>query len=111
MYFNGFSHTYSINKYGTAHCVIRGDTQVEFSKLSCISVHSPRGLPVGFILLPCSVYVLFSPNLCFISFLYLDLYVPRDDAWVRWGSSMRAGHLCVLVRILAGGGVGAVGPV
>ena len=25
------------------------------------------------------VYVLLSPNLCFISFLYLDLYVLGDD--------------------------------
>ena len=27
-------------------------------------------------------YVLLSPFLCFISFLYLDLYVLRDDAWI-----------------------------
>ena len=26
--------------------------------------------------------VLFSPYLCFISFLYLDLYVLGDDAWI-----------------------------
>ena len=28
-------------------------------------------------------YLLLSPYLCFISFLYLDLYVLRDDALVR----------------------------
>ena len=27
-------------------------------------------------------YVLMSPYLCFISFLYLDLYVLGDDAWM-----------------------------
>ena len=27
-------------------------------------------------------YVLISPYLCFISFLYLDLYVVGDDAWI-----------------------------
>ena len=33
----------------------------------------------------CSViqfYLLLSPNLCFISFLYLDLYVLGDDALI-----------------------------
>ena len=27
--------------------------------------------------------VLLSPYLCFISFLYFDLYVLGDDAWIR----------------------------
>ena len=27
-------------------------------------------------------YLLLSPYLCFISFLYLDLYVLGDDAWI-----------------------------
>ena len=27
-------------------------------------------------------YVLLSPCLCFVSFLYLDLYVLGDDAWI-----------------------------
>ena len=27
-------------------------------------------------------YVLLSPYLCFISFLYLDLYVLGNDAWI-----------------------------
>ena len=27
-------------------------------------------------------YVLLSPYPCFISFLYLDLYVLGDDAWI-----------------------------
>ena len=29
-----------------------------------------------------SFYVLLSPYLCFISFLYLDLYVLGDDAFI-----------------------------
>ena len=32
LYSGGFSHTYSYNKYGTAHCVLKG-SQVEFSKI------------------------------------------------------------------------------
>ena len=27
-------------------------------------------------------YVLLSPNLCFISLLYLNLYVLGDDVWI-----------------------------
>ena len=43
--------------------------------------------PTGFYLLDfiCSsiqFYVLLSPDLCFISILYLDLYVLGDDAWI-----------------------------
>ena len=43
--------------------------------------------------------VLLSPFLCFISFLYLDLYVLRDDAWISYGSLMQTQHLCVLIHI------------
>ena len=28
------------------------------------------------------LYVLLSPYLCFITFLYLDLYVLEDDPWI-----------------------------
>ena len=41
-----------------------------------------RGLPVGFLLLRYSVLLLLSPYLCFISLLYLDLYVLGDDALI-----------------------------
>ena len=37
--------------------------------------------------------------LCFISFLYLDLYVLGDDALISYGSFMQTKHLCVLVHI------------
>ena len=39
------------------------------------------------------------PCLCFVSFLYLDLYVMGDGALVVWGSLVRAWHLCVLIHI------------
>ena len=43
-------------------------------------------------------YVPLSPCLCFI-FLYLDLYVLGDDAWISLGSFMQTKHLCVLIHI------------
>ena len=55
--------------------------------------------------------LLLSPYPCFISLLYLDLYVLGDVALMGWGSFMRAGCLCVLIHIWVGGGVGAVKPV
>ena len=44
-------------------------------------------------------YVLLSPCFCFISLLYLNLYVLGDDAWISKGSFMQTKHLCVLVYI------------
>ena len=41
-----------------------------------------QGLLVGFFLLQYSVLLLLSPYLCFISFLYLDLFVIGDDALI-----------------------------
>ena len=41
-----------------------------------------RGLPVGFLLSGIQFYLLLCPYLCFISFLYLDLYVLGDDALI-----------------------------
>ena len=43
-----------------------------------------RGLPVGFLLLWYSVYLLLSSYLCFISllYMYLDLYVLGDDVLI-----------------------------
>ena len=34
-------------------------------------------------------YLLLSPYLCFISLLYLDLYVLGDDALISWGLSCK----------------------
>ena len=39
-------------------------------------------LPFGFLLLRYSVFLLLSPYLCFISFLYIDLYVLGYDALI-----------------------------
>ena len=44
-------------------------------------------------------YLLLSPYLCFISLLYLDLYVLGDDALISYGSLMRIKYLCVLIHI------------
>ena len=44
-------------------------------------------------------YLLLSPYLCFISFLYIDLYVLGDDALISKGSFMQTKHLCVLIHI------------
>ena len=44
-------------------------------------------------------YLLLSPYLCFISLLYLDLYVLGDDALIRFGSFTQTKHLCVLIHI------------
>ena len=41
-----------------------------------------RGLPVGFLLLWYSVFLLLSPYLGFISLLYLGLYGLGDDALI-----------------------------
>ena len=43
-------------------------------------------------------YFLLSPYLCFISFLYLDVYVLGDDALISYGSFMQIKHLCVLIH-------------
>ena len=41
-----------------------------------------RGLPVGFLLLRYPALFTVSPFLCFISLLYLDLYVLGDNALI-----------------------------
>ena len=58
------------------------------------------GGPTGVCLLDffCSGFqfcLLLGPYLCFISLLYLDLYVRGDGALVGWGSFMQTKHLCV----------------
>ena len=51
--------------------------------------------------------LLLGPCPCFVSFLCLGLCVLGDGA-LGLGSFVRAGHLCVLIRIWAEGGVGAL---
>ena len=55
---------------------------------------------VRFCLLLCSC-------LCFVSFLYLGLYVLEDDALMSCCFFIQTKNLCVLIRIWAGGRVGA----
>ena len=43
--------------------------------------------------------LLLSPYPCFISLLYLDLYVFGDDALISEGSFMQTKYLCVLIHI------------
>ena len=45
-------------------------------------VRPTRVYPLDFFCSGIQLYVLLSPYLCFISFLYLDLYVLGDDAWI-----------------------------
>ena len=44
-------------------------------------------------------YLLLSPYLCFITLLYLDLYVLGDDALINKGSFMQTKYLYVLIHI------------
>ena len=43
--------------------------------------------------------LLLSPYPCFISLLYLDLYVSRDDALISKGSFMQTKYICVWIHI------------
>ena len=56
-------------------------------------------------------YLLLSPYLCFISLLYLYLYVLGYDALISLGSFMQTKYLCVLIHICIKGEDGAVKPV
>ena len=48
-----------------------------------LAVVRPTGVYLlDFICSSIQFYVLLSPDLCFISILYLDLYVLADDAWI-----------------------------
>ena len=44
-------------------------------------------------------YLLLSPNLCFISLLYLYIYVLGDGVLISEGSFMQTKYLCVLIHI------------
>ena len=48
-----------------------------------LAVVRPTGVyPLDFFCYGILFYVLFCHYLCFVSFLYLDLYVLGDDAWI-----------------------------
>ena len=56
------------------------DEMVKPVALAVCQAH--RGLPVGFLLFRYSVFSLLIPYLCFISLLYLALYVLGEDALI-----------------------------
>ena len=47
-------------------------------------------------------------NICFISFLYLNLYVPGDDTLIIYGSFMRTKHLFVQIHTRNKGEAGTI---
>ena len=67
--------------------------------------------PPDFFCFGIQFYVLLSPYLCCISFLYLDLYVLRDDAWISYGSFMQTKIFVSWSTSELKGQVGAVKPV
>ena len=67
-----------------------------------------QGLAVGFLLLQYSVVYAVSPYVCFISFLFLDLYFLVDDASMRCGYLVQTKHLFVLIHFRIKGEVGTV---
>ena len=52
-------------------------------------------------------WLLLNPYLCFISLLYLDLFILGDDALISEGSFMKTKYLCILIHIWIKGEVGA----
>ena len=89
-------------------------TEASFSDLRLSisnAIISMMGLTVGFLLLQYSItnlYVLLSPYLCFISFLYLNLYVIGDNTSMGKGSYIRTKHIFAFIHIRNNGGVGAI---
>ena len=64
-------------------------------------------LVIGFHLLQYSVVYALCSYLCFISFLYLDLYFLVDDASMGWVSLVQTKHLFVLIHYRIKGEVGS----
>ena len=91
----------NINKYDMGIITIILYSIIKYDKHICL---------FDFFCSPIQLYVLLSPNLCFISFLYLNLYVLGDNAWMRYGSFMQTKHLCFLNHIRTLGEAGAVKP-
>ena len=76
--------------------------------LCCVCGWVRQGLAVGFLLLQYSVVYAVSPYVCFISFLFLDLYFLVDDASMCWGYLVQTKHLFVLIHFRIKGEVGTV---
>ena len=71
----------------------------------CRQAH--QSLPVGFFCSGIQFYLLLSPYIWYIFFLYLDLYVLGDDALISSECFMQTKNLCVLIHIWTKGEVGA----
>ena len=56
-----------------------------------MSIVNPNGSDI-------QLYILLSPDLCFISFLYLNLYLIGDDTSISKGSFVQTKHLFVLIH-------------
>ena len=64
-----------------------------------MSVVGPTGVYLlDFFYSNIQLHILLNPYLCFISFLYLYLYLLGDDASINKGSFMRTKHLFVLIH-------------
>ena len=64
------------------------------------------GLSDGCLILRYSeVYTVESLSLCYLPFVFIDLYVQGDDATMSYGSFMRTKYLCVLIHIRKEGDV------
>ena len=76
-----------------------------------LAVVRPTGFyQLDFVCVGIQFYVLLSRHLCFMSFLYLDLYLLGDDAWISKGSFTQTKHLCVLIHVTTRSEIGAVKP-
>ena len=76
---------------------------------NALAVTRPTGVCLlDFFYSSIQIYVLLSPNLCFISFLNFDLYVLGDNSLISQGYFMQTKHLCVLIHIITKGEVSAV---
>ena len=69
---------------------------------------SPPGFLLDFFCSGIQFYYLLSTYLCFISLLYLDLYVLEDDALISYGSFVQTKYLCVLIHFRTRGEVGTL---
>ena len=58
-------------------------------------VRSTRVYMLDFFCSGIQFYVLLSPYLCLISFLYPGLYFLGDDAWISWGLPCKLTSMCL----------------
>ena len=65
-----------------------------------LAIVVPTGIQLSdFICSDIPLYTMLSHYRCFISILYLDLYVLGEEALISKGSYMQTKHQCVLIHI------------